>query len=292
MKPPMLEIVNLKKVYPTKNGPFTVLEEFNLRVDEGEFVAVIGHSGCGKSTALMMIAGLNDISDGDITVEGRVIQGAGPDRAVVFQSPSLFPWMTTLENVMLGVRRVYPHGTRKQQEDICKYYLNRVGLINALDKKASDLSNGMKQRVGIARAFALKPRVLLLDEPFGMLDSLTRAELQDVLLEVWNKEKITAIMVTHDVDEALYLSDRVVMMTSGPYAKVGDVLEIPFQRPRERSAVMEDPRYYDCRGHLLDFLNGHDKDKLRDNPSPSARSQITVSSQADTNSTEMALGKI
>lgn len=292
MKPPMLEIVNLKKVYPTKNGPFTVLEEFNLRVDEGEFVAVIGHSGCGKSTALMMIAGLNDISDGDITVEGRVIQGAGPDRAVVFQSPSLFPWMTTLENVMLGVRRVYPHGTRKQQEDICKYYLNRVGLIEALDKKASDLSNGMKQRVGIARAFALKPRVLLLDEPFGMLDSLTRAELQDVLLEVWNKEKITAIMVTHDVDEALYLSDRVVMMTSGPYAKVGDVLEIPFQRPRERSAVMEDPRYYDCRGHLLDFLNGHDKDKLRDNPSPSARSQITVSSQADTNSTEMALGKI
>ncbi|MCA9395191.1 MAG: ABC transporter ATP-binding protein [Candidatus Omnitrophica bacterium] len=292
MKPPMLEIVNLKKVYPTKNGPFTVLEEFNLRVDEGEFVAVIGHSGCGKSTALMMIAGLNDISDGDITVEGRVIQGAGPDRAVVFQSPSLFPWMTTLENVMLGVRRVYPHGTRKQQEDICKYYLNRVGLINALDKKASDLSNGMKQRVGIARAFALKPRVLLLDEPFGMLDSLTRAELQDVLLEVWNKEKITAIMVTHDVDEALYLSDRVVMMTSGPYAKVGDVLEIPFHRPRERSAVMEDPRYYDCRGHLLDFLNGHDKDKLRDNPSPSATSQITVSPQSDTNSTEMALGKI
>lgn len=263
MQPPMLEIINLKKVYPTKKGPFVVLENFNLKVDDGEFIAVIGHSGCGKSTALMMIAGLNDISDGNITVNSREIDGAGPDRAVVFQSPSLFPWMTTLENVMLGVKRVYPHGTKRQREDICKYYLNKVGLGSALNKKAMDLSNGMKQRVGIARAFALKPRVLLLDEPFGMLDSLTRAELQDVLLEVWNKEKITAIMVTHDVDEALFLSDRVVMMTSGPYAKVGDVLQVPFERPRTRHNVNEDDRYYDCRGHLLDFLNGHDKDKTK-----------------------------
>lgn len=261
MKPPMLEIVNLKKVYPTKKGPFVVLEEFNLRVDEGEFVAVIGHSGCGKSTALMMVAGLNDITDGNISVNSREIDGAGPDRAVVFQSPSLFPWMTAFENVLLGVKRVYPHATQKQQADICKYYLNRVGLANSLNKKASELSNGMKQRVGIARAFALKPRVLLLDEPFGMLDSLTRVELQDVLLEIWNKEKITAIMVTHDVDEALFLSDRVVMMTSGPYAKVGDILSIPFERPRQRSEVIDDPRYYDCRGHLLDFLNGHVNEK-------------------------------
>jgi len=258
MKPPMLEIVNLKKVYPTKKGPYVVLDKFNLRVEEGEFVAVIGHSGCGKSTALMMIAGLNDISDGNITVNQREIDGAGPDRAVVFQSPSLFPWMTTLENVLLGVKRVYPHARSQQQADICKYYLNRVGLFGTLHKKASELSNGMKQRVGIARAFALKPRVLLLDEPFGMLDSLTRAELQDVLLEVWNKEKITAIMVTHDVDEALYLSDRVVMMTSGPFASVGDILMVPFSRPRHRTEVIEDARYYDCRGHLLDFLNGHD----------------------------------
>lgn len=292
MKPPMLEIVSLKKVYPTKKGPFTVLEDFNLRVEEGEFVAVIGHSGCGKSTALMMIAGLNDITDGDIAVDGHIIQGAGPDRAVVFQSPSLFPWMTALENVMLGVRRVYPHGTRKQQEDICKYYLNRVGLIGAIDKKAADLSNGMKQRVGIARAFALKPRVLLLDEPFGMLDSLTRAELQDVLLEVWNKEKITAIMVTHDVDEALFLSDRVVMMTSGPYAQVGDVLEIPFARPRKRGAVLEDPRYYDSRGHLLDFLNGHDKDKKRESPSPSATKQDGATRQSNVKHSEMVLEEI
>ncbi len=292
MKPPMLEIVKLKKVYPTKNGPFTVLEDFDLRVDEGEFVAVIGHSGCGKSTALMMIAGLNDITDGDITVDGQIIQGAGPDRAVVFQSPSLFPWMTTLENVMLGVRRVYPHGTKKQREDICKYYLNRVGLFDSINKKAADLSNGMKQRVGIARAFALKPRVLLLDEPFGMLDSLTRAELQDVLLEVWNKEKITAIMVTHDVDEALFLSDRVVMMTSGPYARVGDILNIPFERPRCRTGVMEDARYYDCRGHLLDFLNGHDKDRERESPSPST-ANLSVKSQSGSNTcSKMVLEKI
>lgn len=291
MKPPMLEIVNLKKVYPTKNGPFVVLEDFNLRVEEGEFLAVIGHSGCGKSTALMMIAGLNDITDGDICVNGHIIDGAGPDRAVVFQAPSLFPWMTTLENVMLGVRRVYPHATKAQQEDICKYYLNRVGLIDSINKKASDLSNGMKQRVGIARAFALKPRVLLLDEPFGMLDSLTRAELQDVLLEVWNKEKITAIMVTHDVDEAVFLSDRVVMMTSGPYAKVGDILDIPFERPRGRTAVMEDPRYYDCRGHLLDFLNGHDKDKKASSPSPSKTSKSVDSPQNNQSRSEMVLGK-
>lgn len=266
MKPPILEIVNLRKIYPTKKGPFVVLEDFNLRVDEGEFVSVIGHSGCGKSTALMMIAGLSDITDGNITVNSREIMGAGPDRAVVFQSPSLFPWMTTMENVMLGVQRVYPHGTKKEQENICKYYLDKVGLYDSLHRRASALSNGMKQRVGIARAFALKPRVLLLDEPFGMLDSLTRAELQEVLLEVWNREKITAIMVTHDVDEALFLSDRVVMMTSGPYAKVGDILSIPFPRPRHRESVIEDPDYYRCRGHLLDFLNGHDRTAKQDKP--------------------------
>lgn len=259
MKPPILEIAKLKKVYPTKKGPFVVLEDFNLRVEDGEFISIIGHSGCGKSTALMMIAGLNEITDGDIAVDSRQIDGAGPDRAVVFQSPSLFPWMTTLENVLLGVKRVYPHGSKKEQEDICKYYLNKVGLYDSLNKKASDLSNGMKQRVGIARAFALKPRILLLDEPFGMLDSLTRAELQDVLLEIWNQEKITALMVTHDVDEAVFLSDRVIMMTSGPYAKVGDVLSIPFKRPRVRKDVIEHDDYYRCRGHLLDFLNGKEK---------------------------------
>ena len=218
----VLECVNLKKAYPTPIGEFVVLEDFQLKIKEEEFISIIGHSGCGKSTLLTMIAGLNDITDGKIMLESKSIQGAGPDRAVVFQAPSLFPWMTALENVLLGVKQVFPHGTKKEREDICKYYLHKVGLGDSFHKKAKDLSQGMKQRVGIARAFALKPKVLLLDEPFGMLDSMTRVELQDVLIDVWSKEKITAVMVTHDVDEAILLSDRVIMMTGGPYAKVGD----------------------------------------------------------------------
>lgn len=253
-----LKFRNLTKAYPTPNGPFVAVEDFNLDVAEGEFVSIIGHSGCGKSTVLSMVAGLSEITSGTITLSGKAITGPGPDRGVVFQSPSLFPWMTTLENVMLGVRQVFPHGTTRDHVDICKYYLNKVGLIDAIDKKASELSNGMKQRVGIARAFALRPKLLLLDEPFGMLDSLTRHELQDVLVEVWSREQITAIMVTHDVDESIFLSDRVVMMTGGPRANVGDVLPVEFTRPRDRRSVIEHPYYYDLRGYLMGFLEGHE----------------------------------
>ncbi|WP_163714476.1 ABC transporter ATP-binding protein [Mangrovibacterium lignilyticum] len=251
----MLECRNLKKAYPTPKGDFVVLEGFNLEVKEKEFVSIIGHSGCGKSTLLTMIAGLNDISKGSVLVSDAPIEGAGPDRAVVFQSPSLFPWMTALENVLIGVKQVFPHATTNQRNEICKYYLSKVGLADSFNKKARDLSQGMKQRVGIARAFALKPKVLLLDEPFGMLDSMTRVELQDVLIDVWSKEKITAIMVTHDVDEAIFLSDRVIMMTSGPYAKVGDVAHIKLERPRERKTVIEHPDFYKYRQHLLTFLD-------------------------------------
>lgn len=260
-----LHFQNISKVYPSPKGPYVVLENFNLKIAKGEFVSIIGHSGCGKSTALSMVAGLNKISSGVISLAGREIISAGPDRGVVFQSPSLFPWMTALENVHLGVQQVFRHGSKKEQLDICKYYLNKVGLGESLHKKASELSNGMKQRVGIARAFALKPKLLLLDEPFGMLDSLTRAELQIVLLDIWSKEKITAIIVTHDVDESLLLSDRVIMMTSGPYAKVGDVLRIDFPRPRIKKEVIQHPNYYKCREHLMNFLegvgnHGHKKD--------------------------------
>lgn len=251
----MLECKNLKKAYPTPNGDFVVLEDFQLQVNENEFVSIIGHSGCGKSTLLSMVAGLNEISSGNILLDDIPIDGAGPDRAVVFQSPSLFPWMTALENVMLGVKQVFPHASKSQRNDICKYYLSKVGLADAFHKKSNDLSQGMKQRVGIARAFALKPKILLLDEPFGMLDSMTRVELQDVLIDVWSKESITAIMVTHDVDEAIFLSDRVIMMTSGPYAKVGDVAHINLDRPRERKSVMEHPDFYKYRQHLLTFLD-------------------------------------
>jgi nitrate/nitrite transport system ATP-binding protein len=236
----MLECTDLKKAYPTPKGDFVVLEDFQLQVKEKEFVSIIGHSGCGKSTLLTMIAGLNDITAGNVFLDGTAIFGAGPDRAVVFQSPSLFPWMTALENVMIGVKQVFPHASKSQRNEICKYYLSKVGLA---------------ERVGIARAFALKPKVLLLDEPFGMLDSMTRVELQDVLIDVWSKEKITAIMVTHDVDEAIFLSDRVIMMTSGPYAKVGEVAHINLDRPRERHKVIEHPKFYKYRQQLLTFLD-------------------------------------
>lgn len=250
----MLDLVNLKKVYPTPKGDYVVLEDLNLQIMKEEFVTIIGHSGCGKTTMLSMIAGLNQISGGNIAVLGNHIKGPGPDRGVIFQSPSLMPWMSSLQNVLLGVNQVFPHATKAQRMDVAKYYLQKVGLEDAFDKKASELSQGMQQRVGIARAFAIKPQVLLLDEPFGMLDSLTRGELQDILIEIWNKEKITAVMITHDVDEAIFLADRVVMMTSGPSAKIGDILDIKFERPRTRKAVLEHDDYYTYRKHLIDFL--------------------------------------
>lgn len=259
-----LEFVNLTKAFPGPTGPVTVVDGFEVNVQPGEFVSIIGHSGCGKSTVLSMAAGLTEATDGSVVLGGHEVEGPGPDRAVVFQSPSLFPWMTALENVMLGVKQVFPHATSAQREDICKYYLGRVGLGGSLGKRAADLSLGMRQRVGIARAFALKPKLLLLDEPFGMLDSLTRGELQQVLMEIWASHRITALMVTHDVDEALFLSDRVIMMTNGPHAHVGEILEVPFPRPRFRADVTEHPAYYDLRGSLIGFLeerSGHSRGK-------------------------------
>ncbi|MGD9983769.1 MAG: ABC transporter ATP-binding protein [Porticoccaceae bacterium] len=249
-----LEFSQLTKVYPTPKGPLAVVEDFNLKMRQGEFVSLIGHSGCGKSTVLSMCAGLNDISSGGIILDGKEIDGAGPDRAVVFQAPSLFPWLTAFENVYLGVESVYPHAQQSERDDIVEYYLTRVGLADAMHKKAGALSNGMKQRVGIARAFALAPKLLLLDEPFGMLDSLTRWELQEVLMEVWDRTKLTALMVTHDVDEAILLGDRVVMMTNGPHARVGKVIDIDIPRPRSRKALLEHPDYYSYRESLISFL--------------------------------------
>lgn len=250
----VLNMQDLTKVYPTPTGDYVVLENLQLQIMKEEFVSIIGHSGCGKTTLLTMIAGLNNISGGEILLNEFPIAGPGPDRGVIFQSPSLLPWMTALQNVMLGVRQVFPQASKKELHEICQYYLDKVGLGNALHKKATELSQGMQQRVGIARAFALRPKILLLDEPFGMLDSLTRAELQDVLLEVWDKEKITAIQITHDVDEAIFLADRIIMMTSGPRAQIGDILEIDFARPRTRKAILNHPDYYGYRKHLIDFL--------------------------------------
>lgn len=249
-----LQISKLAKIYPAPGGQAVIVKDFDLELQKGEFVSIIGHSGCGKSTVLSMVAGLSGISEGTIILAGKELTGPGPDRGVVFQSPCLLPWLTAFENVMLGVEQVFYTADAVERRQIAEYYLSVVGLADSMHRKPAELSQGMRQRVGIARAFALSPKMLLLDEPFGMLDSLTRYELQQVLLELWRKNRITAMMITHDVDEALFLSDRVVMMTNGPEAEVGDVLAIPFERPRDRKAVMEHPDYYRLREHLIDFL--------------------------------------
>ena len=253
-----VDFSQLHKVYATPKGPLTVVENFDLKVNKGEFISLIGHSGCGKSTVLTMAAGLNDISKGAIKLDGTHVEGADPERAVVFQSPNLFPWLTAKQNVAIGVDKVYPRATQSERQEVVEYYLERVGLANSMDRLASSLSNGMKQRVGIARAFALSPKLLLLDEPFGMLDSLTRWELQEVLMEVWSRTKVTAICVTHDVDEAILLADRVVMMTNGPLATIGKITKINLPRPRSRKALLEHPDYYAYRQEVLDFLTEYE----------------------------------
>jgi len=253
-----LDFSQLHKVYPTPKGPLTVVEDFNLKMNRGEFISLIGHSGCGKSTVLTMAAGLNDISKGAIKLDGRHVEGADPERAVVFQSPNLFPWLTARENCAIGVDKVYPKASTAERQDVVEYYLERVGMADAMDRPAHSMSNGMKQRVGIARAFALSPKLLLLDEPFGMLDSLTRWELQEVLMEVWDRTKVTAVCVTHDVDEAILLADRVVMMTNGPQATIGKIVDVDLPRPRSRKALLEHPDYYNYRQEVLDFLEEYE----------------------------------
>ena len=266
-----VEFFEVRKTYPTPKGPLTVVDGFNLIMKKGEFVTLIGHSGCGKSTVLSMAAGLNKISSGGIVLERTEVTDAGPDRAVVFQSPSLMPWLTARENVALGVDRVYPKASPAERRDIVEYYLHRVGLADAMHRRAAELSNGMKQRVGIARAFALSPKLLLLDEPFGMLDSLTRWELQDVLMDVWARTKVTAICVTHDVDEAILLGDRVVMMSNGPNATIGNIMNVNLPRPRSRKMLLSHPDYYAYREELLDFLEAYEGGA---NPEPTLLAEI------------------
>jgi nitrate/nitrite transport system ATP-binding protein len=253
-----LECWRLTKKFPTPKGEFVAVIDFNCIIKEGEFVSIIGHSGCGKSTVLQMIAGLHTVTSGGLVLDHKEVKDAGPDRAVVFQSPNLLPWMTALENVLLGVEQVRPNDSRQQRIDSAAHYLKLVGLGRALNKKPSELSQGMQQRVGLARAFALRPKLLLLDEPFGMLDALTRLELQDVLLDVWREDSVTAIMVTHDVDEAVLLSDRVVMMTNGPAATVGQILDIPFSRPRVRESLVETNAFIQKREAILAFLDSQE----------------------------------
>lgn len=271
-----LKFSQLHKVYPTPKGPLTVVEDFELDINRGEFISLIGHSGCGKSTVLTMAAGLNEISKGAIVLDGTHVEGADPERAVVFQSPNLFPWLTAKENVAIGVDKVYPRASQAERQDVVEYYLERVGLGDAMDKAACDMSNGMQQRVGIARAFALSPKLLLLDEPFGMLDSLTRWELQEVLMEVWSRTQVTAICVTHDVDEAILLADRVVMMTNGPQATIGKIVDVDLPRPRTRKALLEHQDYYKYRQQVLDFLEEYEHGA---NPKPKSKTPETIAAE-------------
>ncbi|RMF45077.1 MAG: ABC transporter ATP-binding protein [Planctomycetota bacterium] len=254
-----VEVFNLRKSYDTPDGPLTIVEDISFSMSEGEFACLLGHSGCGKSTVLSIVAGLVEGDTGGVAVDNREVDGPGPDRAMVFQSPNLLPWLTALQNVMLGVNQVYRHVSKSVRTDLALYYLDLVGLLAHRHAMASELSQGMQQRVSIARAVALQPKLLLLDEPFGMLDSLTRMELQDVMLEVLARENIAALMVTHDVDEALLMADRVLMMTNGPRARIGADYHLPFPRPRERAAVLQHPDYYPMREQLMEFLEAPDR---------------------------------
>ncbi len=258
-----IEIHNVEQTFKTRKGLFPALRDINLNVAKGEFVALIGHSGCGKSTLLNLIAGLTTPTQGSLLCANREIAGPGPERAVVFQNHSLLPWLTCFENVYLAVERVFgaagkttgaPSENRAQLKARTDAALALVGLTAAAQKRPGEISGGMKQRVGIARALSMEPKVLLMDEPFGALDALTRAKLQDELLAIVAKTHSTVVMVTHDVDEAVLLSDKIVMMTNGPAATIGEVLHVDLPRPRSRVELADDPRYLGYRKAVIDFL--------------------------------------
>ena len=250
-----VQIENASMVFSTKKGKFTALTDIDLNVNQGEFIALIGHSGCGKSTLLNLVAGLLDATDGVLLLANKGIKGPGPERSVVFQNHSLLPWLTSFENVYLAVEKVFGGNESKAQLKARTHAaLELVGLTHAASKLPGEISGGMKQRVGIARALAMEPKVLLMDEPFGALDALTRAKLQDELLKIVQRTHSTVVMVTHDVDEAVLLSDRIVMMTNGPAATIGEIIAIDLPRPRERLALATTPRYMALRASLLEFL--------------------------------------
>ncbi|MDP1540136.1 MAG: ABC transporter ATP-binding protein [Moraxellaceae bacterium] len=251
----LLEISAVDMRFDTPKGSFDALKNVNLKIADGEFVSLIGHSGCGKSTVLNLVGGLLEASNGGIILDGKEVCEPGPERAIVFQNHSLLPWLTVWENVELAVRTVFRgKKTRAEMNDWIAHNLDLVHMGHALNKRPGEISGGMKQRVGIARALAMQPRVLLMDEPFGALDALTRAHLQDTLMEIQRDLKNTVIMITHDVDEAVLLSDRIVMMTNGPSATVGEILDIDLPRPRERLALADDPHYNHLRHEVLAFL--------------------------------------
>ncbi|MEY3544085.1 MAG: taurine transporter subunit [Cyanobacteriota bacterium] len=254
---------NVGQVFNTQRGPFEALKEINLEVAQGEFICVIGHSGCGKSTLLNMVSGFLQPSSGSVTLNDVPIDRPGPDRMVVFQNYSLLPWKTVEQNVDLAVKAARPELDAAARAKTVEHHLEMVGLMEARQKRPAQISGGMRQRVAIARALAVRPEVLVLDEPFGALDAITKEELQEELLAIWREHKPTVLMITHDIDEALFLSDRIVMMTNGPSATIGEIMDVPFERPRRFETIQDDPRYGQLRNHALDFLYrryAHDDD--------------------------------
>jgi nitrate/nitrite transport system ATP-binding protein len=256
---PYLQIDHVSKSFPshTGDGDVCIFEDVTIKIDEGEFVTVIGHSGCGKSTLLNIIAGLETASEGGVILDGKEVVGPGLDRMVVFQNFSLMPWMTVFENIALAVRSAYPDWSHPQVAAHVNKYIALVGLKGAESKRPTALSGGMKQRVGLARAFSNEPKVLLLDEPFAQIDALTRGVIQEELIQMWNSSRNTVFMVTHDVDEAILLSDRILLMTNGPSARVGEIVDVTIPRPRSRETIIEHPHYYKIRNHIIHFLVRH-----------------------------------
>jgi nitrate/nitrite transport system ATP-binding protein len=250
-----LKVENLYKSYPQANGEeVLILDGINLAIAEDEFISVIGHSGCGKSTLLKIVAGLETATSGSVQLEGKEIRKPGTERMVVFQQYSLLPWLTVRENIRLAVDEVLRRAPAAQKKRIVNEHLSMVNLTAAADKYPDQISGGMKQRVGIARALSTRPKMLLMDEPFGALDALTRAMLQEQVLKIWEGQRQAVMMITHDVDEAIYMSDRIVLMTNGPAAKIGEILNVPFPHPRNRQQLRESSKYHELRNHALDFL--------------------------------------
>lgn len=250
-----LELTGVGIEFPTPNGPFRALQDINLKIQEGEFISLIGHSGCGKSTVLNIVAGLYGATEGGVLLEGREVDSPGPERAVVFQNHSLLPWLSAYENVELAVDQVFKKGKSPAEKQAwIEHNLKLVHMDHAMHKRPDEISGGMKQRVGIARALAMQPQVMLMDEPFGALDALTRAHLQDSLMEIQKELNNTVIMITHDVDEAVLLSDRIVMMTNGPAAGIGEILKVDLPHPRNRLELADDPTYNHYRSEVLRFL--------------------------------------
>ena len=267
---PLLELSDVGIEFPTPKGPFCALQNVNLKIKKGEFISLIGHSGCGKSTVLNIVAGLYQATQGGVVLSGKEVNEPGPERAVVFQNHSLLPWLTAYQNVELAVKRVFKgHKSKAEMREWIEHNLELVHMTHAMHKRPDEISGGMKQRVGIARALSMEPQVLLMDEPFGALDALTRAHLQDSLMEIQKDLNNTVIMITHDVDEAVLLSDRIVMMTNGPAATIGEIMDVELERPRNRIQLADDPQYNRYRQQVLSFL--YEKQRKPDTDAPAKK---------------------